>query len=53
MNLGMFLAPAPLGDVFKGTFAGAGGMLKNIAIKFFNWGFCYYFNCWCYSLFCL
>ncbi len=34
MNLGMFLAPAPLGDVFKGTFAGAGGMLKNIAIKF-------------------
>jgi len=38
MNLGMFLAPAPLGDAFKGTFAGAGSMLKNIGIKFL-WGF--------------
>ena len=38
MNLGMFLAPAPLGDTFKGAFAGAGGTLKSIGTKFL-WGF--------------
>jgi len=52
MNLGMFLAPAPLGDAFKGTFAGAGGMIKNIAIKFL-WGFVIISIVGIYSLFCL
>lgn len=38
MNLGMFLAPAPLTDTFKGAFSGAGGQLKAIGTKFL-WGF--------------
>ena len=38
MDLGIFLAPAPIGDVFKGAFSGAGGQLKNIMTKFL-WGF--------------
>ena len=38
MNLGLFLAPAPLEGVFGGAFSGAGGTLKSIGTKFL-WGF--------------